>query len=180
LYLQISGQFHLITGMLHLFGFNLPETNHLYFLAESFTDFWRRINVYWKDYVTKLVYFPTLFRLRRWGERSAVVLSTLFVFFMTWLLHSYQWFWLRGSFPLVWTEVLFWGILGILAAINGLYEVRQRHRRTVSADPRSLRSVGARVLRTAATFAVICTLWSLWTAESVSEWIALWSFLGAR
>src|SRR5262245_36588805 len=39
LYLRVSGQFHLIVGMLHLFGFHLPETNHYYCLASSFTDF---------------------------------------------------------------------------------------------------------------------------------------------
>ena len=27
LYLRVSGQFHLIVGMLHLFGFRLPETH---------------------------------------------------------------------------------------------------------------------------------------------------------
>ena len=36
LYLQVSGQFHLITGLLHLFGFNLPRTHHLFFLASGF------------------------------------------------------------------------------------------------------------------------------------------------
>ena len=30
LYLRVSGQFHLIIGVLHLYGFRLPETNHLY------------------------------------------------------------------------------------------------------------------------------------------------------
>ena len=30
LYLRISGQFHVIVGILRLFGFNLPETHHLY------------------------------------------------------------------------------------------------------------------------------------------------------
>jgi D-alanyl-lipoteichoic acid acyltransferase DltB (MBOAT superfamily) len=44
LYLRISGTFHLITGMLHLFGFNLLETHKRYVLSSSFTDFWRRIN----------------------------------------------------------------------------------------------------------------------------------------
>ena len=33
LYLRVSGLFHMIVGMLHLFGFNLPETHHCYFLA---------------------------------------------------------------------------------------------------------------------------------------------------
>ena len=68
LYLRVSGQFHLIVGVLHLFGFRLPETHHLYFLASSFTDFWRRINIYWKDFMMKLVYYPSFFRLRRWGR----------------------------------------------------------------------------------------------------------------
>ena len=33
LYLRVSGQFHMACGMLHLFGFQLPETHHHYLLA---------------------------------------------------------------------------------------------------------------------------------------------------
>src|SRR5262249_33940704 len=88
LYLRISGQFHLIVGMLHLFGFRLPETHHLYYLASSFTDFWRRINIYWKDFMMKVFYYPMYFRLRTHGTTLAVVLATVFVFFATWLLHA--------------------------------------------------------------------------------------------
>ena len=68
LYVRISGQFHLVIGMLHLFGFNLPETHHRYLLASSFTDFWRRINIYWKDFMMKVFYYPAFFRLRKLGE----------------------------------------------------------------------------------------------------------------
>ena len=56
LYLRVSGQFHLIVGMLHLFGFRLPETHHRYYFASSFTDFWRRINIYWKDFMLKIFF----------------------------------------------------------------------------------------------------------------------------
>ena len=38
LYLKISGLFHMIVGMLYLFGFRLPETNNRYFLAAGVTD----------------------------------------------------------------------------------------------------------------------------------------------
>ena len=58
LYLRVSGLFHLIVGMLYLFGFHLPETHHRYLLASSFTDFWRRINIYWKDFMLKVFYYP--------------------------------------------------------------------------------------------------------------------------
>ena len=60
LYLKVSGTFHLIVGMLHFFGFNLPETHHRYLLAASFTDFWRRINIYWKDFIPEDRLLPRL------------------------------------------------------------------------------------------------------------------------
>ena len=73
LYLRVSGQFHLVVGMLCLFGFNLPETHHLYFLASGFTDFWRRINIYWKDFMMKLFYYPAFFALQELRACVAVV-----------------------------------------------------------------------------------------------------------
>ena len=68
LYLQVSGQFHMAAGMLHLFGFQLPQTHHHYLLATSFTDYWRRINIYWKDFMVRLFFNPVVFRLKRWPQ----------------------------------------------------------------------------------------------------------------
>jgi len=170
LYLRVSGQFHLIVGLLHLFGYRLPETHHLYFLATGFTDFWRRINIYWKDFMMKLVYYPSFFRLRRLGNTPAIVLSTLAVFVVTWALHSYQWFWLRGTFPVTWSDTLFWGILAGLVVIATLREsgaARQRRR------PSRGWELGLGI-RTVATFVTICVLWSLWSSESVGEWLSMW------
>src|SRR5262249_18802503 len=130
LYLRVSGQFHLIGGMLHLYGFHLPQTHHLYYLASSFTDFWRRINIYWKDFVMKLLYYPMYFRLRRWNTKSRLVVSTLTVFLASWMLHSYQWFWLRGDFPMEIQDGLFWGILGLLVVMGSLREMKRPQRRT--------------------------------------------------
>jgi D-alanyl-lipoteichoic acid acyltransferase DltB (MBOAT superfamily) len=176
LYLRISGQFHVIVGILRLFGFNLPETHHRYLLASSINDFWRRINIYWKDFMMKIFYYPSVFALRKRGasERTALVIGTLVVFLSTWLLHSYQWFWLRGSFPLTWPDALFWGILGVLVVGNSLYESargRARHLSKRAWSPGELTGV---VLRTASTFAFISVLWSLWTTESISSWFGLW------
>ena len=72
LYLRVSGTFHIITGMMHLFGFNLPETHKLFFLSSSFTDFWRRINIYWKDFIMQVFYYPIYFKIRRWGDTKAL------------------------------------------------------------------------------------------------------------
>jgi hypothetical protein len=172
LYLRVSGQFHLITGVLHLFGFRLPETHHLYFLATSFTDFWRRINIYWKDFMMKLVYYPSFFKLKRYGPNAALIGATVIVFLGTWLLHSYQWFWLRGGFPLAPQDGLFWGVLGALVVMGALGEMKRARPRKLARDTRWSASLA---LRTAGTFTAICVLWSLWSAESISGWLLMWS-----
>lgn len=173
LYLRVSGQFHLCIGMLHLFGFNLPETHHLYFLAASFTDLWRRINIYWKDFMLKLFYYPAYFQLRRWHPTTRLIIATLFVFVATWFFHAYQWFWLRGSFLFTVPDILFWTVLALLVVVNTLYETKRGRWRTLGQRRWTLGAIAPLALQTAATFTTMCLLWSLWTSESLAAWGAL-------
>jgi D-alanyl-lipoteichoic acid acyltransferase DltB (MBOAT superfamily) len=175
LYLQISGQFHLIIGILLLFGFNLPETHHLYFLATSFTDLWRRINIYWTGFMMKVFFYPTYFRIRQWGATASLVMATAFVFFLTWFFHAYQWFWLRGSFLLTGPDMLFWFILACLVIVNTVYEAKRGRKRTLGQGAWSIKDVAAHAFRSAGTFAVMAVLWSLWSSDSIRDWIALLS-----
>ena len=172
LYLRVSGQFHLIVGLLHMFGFNLPETHHLYYLASSFTDFWRRINIYWKDFIMKLFFYPAFFALRKLGTVRAIGVGTLLAFVATWALHSWQWFWFRGQFLLSWQDITFWTILALLVVVNAVFEALRGSRRTLSPpkfDSSARLIVG---LKTMATFCVICALWALWSARSMDElWV---------
>ena len=179
LYLRISGQFHVIVGILHMFGFNLPETHHLFFLASSFTDLWRRINIYWKDFMLKVFYYPTFFRIRQWGANSSLIVATAFVFFLTWFFHAYQWFWLRGTFLLSVPDVLFWFILACLVIVNTLYEARRGRKRTLGQYSMTVGDIAALALRTAGTFSVMAVLWALWSSDSIQDWIALISVVDA-
>jgi D-alanyl-lipoteichoic acid acyltransferase DltB (MBOAT superfamily) len=179
LYLRVSGLFHLIVGMLYLYGFRLPETHNRYLLASSFTDFWRRINIYWKDFMQKVFYYPAVFKLRKLGTEKALVIATLFVFLMTWFLHAWQWFWLRGTILFVPQDILFWTILGLLVVANSLWEMRHGRKRSLGAPTRTWRSVAVLAARSYATFWFICILWSFWTAESIDAWLSLWGALGA-
>jgi len=175
LYLRVSGQFHIIVGVLRLFGFNLPETHHAYFLASSFTDFWRRINIYWKDFMMKVFYYPAYFALRKRGETMALVLSTLVVFAVTWALHSYQTFWIQGSFLLAWNDVLFWTLLAVLVVGNVLYEWRRGRQRRLTDRALPWRDTLRSAAATVGMFCTICVLWSLWSTESLTTWASLWS-----
>lgn len=172
LYVNVSGQFHLVMGLLGLFGFRLPETNHLYFLATSPVDFWRRINIYWKDFMLKLVYYPSILRLRRFGTSVAIVTATLAVFFVTWFLHGYQFYWLQGGRLFGSRDMAFWGGFGILVVLVTLWETRAG-RRPVSKIARRW-SLG-RGLSTVATFATIAVLWSVWNAASGPSWLFMWT-----
>jgi hypothetical protein len=178
LYLRVSGQFHIIVGILRLFGFNLPETHHSYYLASSFTDFWRRINIYWKDFMMKLFYYPAFFVLRKRGETLALVLSTLLVFAVTWALHSYQTFWIQGFFLLAWHDALFWAVLAAFVVVNALIEWKRGRQRRLTARALSWPQTWRLAGQTLAMFAAMCVLWSMWSTESLSSWLSLWSAAG--
>jgi D-alanyl-lipoteichoic acid acyltransferase DltB (MBOAT superfamily) len=169
LYLRVSGQFHLIIGMLLLFGFNLPETHHRYYLASSFTDLWRRINIYWKDFMLKLVYYPLYFRLRRIGNTPAILLSTGLVFVATWFLHAYQWFWLQGTLLFEPHDILFWLALALLVVIETRGELASKRRRP-SDGPYAKAAHASRV---AATFISMCALWGMWSSDSLDQWLLM-------
>jgi hypothetical protein len=165
----------LIVGLLHLFGFNLPETHHRYLLAVSFTDFWRRINIYWKDFIMKIFFYPAYFRLKGLGPIRALALATLYAFFATWALHSYQWFWLRGSLFLTWQDSLFWSILAGLVLINVICETKWGRQRALTRSRPTLWSQAGVALRTVGVFLTICTLWTVWGCQSADELTALLS-----
>jgi hypothetical protein len=96
------------------------------------------------------------------------VIATIVVFAITWLLHAYQWFWLRGEILLTWPDALFWAILGTFVTLNLLLEGR-----TPSRAPSKMRKILLEPAKIAGTFCVIVTMWSLWNATSLPEWFDL-------
>jgi hypothetical protein len=173
LMLRIFGQFDIIVGILHLFGFNLRAVNYLNLFASSFTDFWRRSNIYWKDFMFKVFYSPSYYRIKKWGLTTALVLATVFVFIVTWFLHAYQWFWILGSFPVTSQDMLFWGVFGVLMVTNLLFEDRFGRKRSLRGAKWNWSELGGRALKITGMFASICVLWSLWTSSSLAEWFSL-------
>lgn len=170
LYLRVSGMYHLAVGMLHLFGFRLPETNHMWLFCQSFTDLWRRMNIYFRDMMMKLIYYPSFFRVRKVGMRKGIVLALAAVFVMTWALHSVQWFWLRGSWLLSWQDGLFYVLLGSLVIWQTLKESKRKRGIDTGAERWSPR----RAVNALLTMGTLMTMWSYWTADGSDQWLAMW------
>lgn len=179
LYLRVSGLFHMIIGILCLFGFNLPETHRLYFLASGFNDVWRRLNIYWKDFMVKIFYYPVLMRTRRWGMTPARVIATLFVFLATWLLHSYQWFWLQGVFPITAVDGMYWGLLGGFVVVNTLWVTSQLRSSQTTEEPVWTWLGAVRYsMKVVGMFVLMSVLWSFWSSSSVGEWLSTVAMAG--
>jgi len=163
LYLRISGHFHIITGLLHLFGYDLPRTHDRYFLASSLSDIWRRINIYWKDFLADHVFFPVYFAVARLPRGAAIVVGVLATFAATWLLHSWQVFWLLGDFPIGSRDAALWFSAGSLVAINSLWQYHRAARRTVKSSDVTVTNAFRLSTQVAATFLTVSFFWACWT-----------------
>lgn len=172
LIVRLAGIFHFSAGVICLFGFKLPPAFEHYFFASSFSDLWRRINIYWRDFVTKVFYFPIYFRLKRYGPTYGLALSVLIVFAINWFLHGYQWFWIRGTFPLTFQDMTFWGVLGIAVAANSVLQAKRRPvppQRGRFSQPYAWRNAFSVI----GIFSFMSVLWSFWTSSSASDWLAI-------
>lgn len=169
LYLRVSGVFHIVVGMLHLFGYDLPETHHKYLLSRSMADFWRRINIYWKDFMVKIVYFPVYFKFRKAGDARAKMFATAMVFVATWALHSYQSFWLRHTLEFSWPDVIFWTALGGLVILETWLGLRRKRAPVVPVWVMRLRHAVSVIT----TGLFIIFMWSFWNAPTVGAWLRL-------
>jgi hypothetical protein len=66
---------------------------------------------------------------------------------------------------MTWPDTLFWAVLGALVTVNLLWERRYPAARATERRFEPVKVFG--------TFCVIVTLWSLWNAPSVPEWVDL-------
>jgi hypothetical protein len=120
----------------------------------------------------KIFYYPTFLPAqRRLGQLAALVAATAVVFTASWLLHSYQWFWVRGDFPITETDIVFWAVIGTCVLVNSIYEMRAT--RKAPSTEWSSRKALIRALKVLGMFAFFSALWSYWSSPSFMDWIAV-------
>lgn len=170
--LRLSGLFHFITGLLCMFGLNLPPTFNNYLLATSFVSLWRRINTYWREFMMKIFFYPIMFRYKKFIAAKNLLPATLLtVFVITWAMHNYQWFWIRGSFILTPMDIIFWATLGSCITINSVWLERSLSR--AGKELRIAIAYPLAILKMISIFLFMSVMWSLWNSSSIDEWIFL-------
>jgi len=173
--LRVVGAFHIAIGLVILTGYNIPDIFNNIFFSTGFSDLWRRTNIYWKNFILKLFYYPIYFKIKKIGVYPALFISTIVCFFITWLLHTYQWFWIKGSFPIEIKDVIFWGSFGLLVSINTLMQQKELDRGGIKKEGRYDFFIPA--LSGLAVLIVMSVLWSIWTCNSLENWWMLVSKL---
>lgn len=169
--LRLSGILHFAVGVLCLFGFNLPDIFYNFYLASGFDDYWRRLNIYWKDFIVKVFYYPVFFKIRKIGMVRATMITTIFIFIINWVLHNYQLFWITGTWTFKWTDFIFWMIFGALVTITTYLQLRN----TKTKNNKS-RTPIVRTLKICLTFLTISIMWTFWQSPTVSGWIQFMSY----
>lgn len=172
LILRLSAIFNFSAGAICLFGYDLPPTFNYLFLAHSFSDLWKRINVYWRAFMMKIFYYPIYFSFKRRGT-LVVVLTIATVFFFDWFLHAYQWFWIKGNFLLQLNDILFWAILGccmLADTLTAKYTTRKgKPYGTFSASRSFIKS-----LKIIGMLLTMSLLWCFWISPGIGPW---WTFM---
>ena len=173
LILRLSGIFHFIVGLLCMFGLNLPPVFNNYLLATSFVNMWRRINIYWREFIIKIFFYPIMFKYKKIISKNLLPVTMLTVFFITWAMHNYQWFWIRGYFPLTSMDMLFWATLGICITVNSVWIDK-----SIGKERKQLSNIilyPLTILKIICIFLFMSIMWSLWGSNSLQEWLFLLS-----
>lgn len=162
--IRIIGIYHIAIGILKLFGFNMPPIFNNPFFASGFSDLWRRTNIYWRDFVIKVFYYPILFKFGKKKNLPWVVFLVIFLcFIITWFLHSWQWFMLKGSFPIRLTDAVFWLSFGLVVAANAFIQQRKLEHGQKPISP----SLIVNSINSLFVFGFMSFLWVLWNAPSL-------------
>jgi hypothetical protein len=167
LIIQVVGIFITCTGWLTLFGFDLPKVFENFFFATGFSNLWRRINHYWRDFIIKVFYFPLFFRIRKIGHYGAMITAGLTAFFISWMLHSLQLYWISGHFSLSANDGIYWMTMGVFITADGIYQFRKVPRVTKRSTFTSILILGIRIT---GIFLFSALLWTFWNSDSVSAW----------
>lgn len=175
LILRMLGIFWIAVGLLGYFGYSLPPIFDNAFFVTGFSDMWRRINIYWRDFMTKVFYYPIYFRLRRKTKRPLLIASVS-VFAITWLLHGWQWFWIRGDFNFKLTDVLYWVFLGGFITLNLLRD----EKRNRTPEDYSWKGAWIYALRIVGMYSILSFLWMLWQSATVGEFLYLLSKISVQ
>lgn len=169
--IKVTGLLILGLSFVYMFGFDMPPLFGNFFLATSFNNYWQRVNIYWKDFIVKVIYYPLYFKYRK-KLKQATTLCIILAVLSSWLFHIYQKFWLSGTIAMQVQDFLYWFILAVLVALD-LYILGKNTQK--GKDARSLKAYLLKSGGFVIVFLTMLVLWFLWNSGGMSTFTFIMS-----
>lgn len=162
---KMIGLLTLGLSFLCMFGFNMPMLFGNFFVVTSFNHYWQRVNIYWKDFIVKIVYYPLYFRYRK-KLKNATALLVFVAVLSSWFFHMYQQFWISGMVLFRLQDFMYWLILATLVASNVHLDTKAAKKKKEDAGMGHYLFMG---LRFVIVFTTMLVCWVLWNSDDVSS-----------
>lgn len=162
---KMIGLLTLGLSFLCMFGFNMPMLFGNFFVVTSFNHYWQRVNIYWKDFIVKIIYYPLYFRYRK-KLKSATALLVFVAVLSSWFFHMYQQFWISGLVFSRTQDFLYWLILAILVAANVHLDTKAPKKKKEDMTMAQCIVMGIRFV---IVFGTMLVCWVLWNSDDVSS-----------
>ena len=169
----IKAMGYLILGLsfIYMFGFDMPPLFGNFLIATSFNTYWQRVNVYWRSFIIKIVYYPLYFKYRKKLKNATTTICIMLAVLSSWLFHVYQRFWLSGYFTWQLQDFLYWFLLATLVASNVYIQSKKEKKEERNSFKSNLVKGGGFVI----VFTTMLVLWSLWNSNSVATFLFIMS-----
>ena len=171
---RLSGLFFIAVGFSELFGYKFQKVFDNVYFATGFADMWRRVNLHWRAFMMRVFYYPVSFLFKKYDQTLVVLICTNVMFAITWFLHAWQWYWIKGTFLISANDILFWFILGFLVSVNSAISFRQFKKGNLGLGAENTFFISS--AKMVGLFFIMSLLWSLWTSTSLSEFVYILKF----
>ncbi|MBX7093278.1 MAG: hypothetical protein K1X56_01030 [Flavobacteriales bacterium] len=166
--LRMVGIFYIGLALIECWGYQYEDVFGNYFSAHSFTNLWQKINVFWREFMLRIFYYPLYFRIKNYfsSEAFRIGLTIAIVFLLSAFLHTWQQFWISGNFVIRLTDLVFWMTFGFGIAFDAIRSLKKRK------EKQWLNDIKAGLLLVFISF-----FYGLWTSGDIKEWLYLISLL---
>lgn len=171
LLIRISGMFYVATGALNLLDFPTKPAIRSFLMPNSPLDFCYRFHYTFKDFLIKLfnpIFKSIIFRMK---NTLSLFFLTYSLFFWAWMIHSMQWYWVQGHFPIRWSDLIFWTTFGLMVSLeitiirNNFSVLKYFHNRNSNIVKSTL---------IVATLLILSQIWCIQAFHSPRHWLLMW------
>ena len=120
----------------------------------------------------EVIDLPTMFRYKKILKKNLLAFTMMTVFFITWIMHSYQLFWITGVVSVRSIDVIFWMVIGACITTNSVIVEKYTLAEDRVEKPQSeFKKYFMKIIRMMGMFLFMSIMWSLWNTRTLEDWL---------